>query len=124
MQEVVRGDANPPPPVLTSEHYVFLGDVDLPAERYTSRDFFEREMERIWPRTWQWACREEHIPEPGDSYVYEVGPFSILIVRQRDGSIRAFVNSCLHRGTKLRPCEGEGAFERSALSFASWKTAS
>jgi len=120
VQEIVRGDAHPAPPVLTSEHYEFLGDADIPVRRYTSQDFFEREMKLIWPRTWQWACREEHIPEAGDYYVYEVGPFSIIVVRQKDESIRAFVNSCLHRGTKLRPCEGDGHASELRCPYHGW----
>ena len=38
----------------------------------------------MWPKTWQWACREEHIPEPGDYYVYDVGHLSAIIIRDSD----------------------------------------
>ncbi|WP_380878516.1 hypothetical protein ACFB49_17240 [Sphingomonas sp. DBB INV C78] len=120
VQEIIRSDAKPAPAVLTHEHYEFLGDADIPVARYTSAIFFEREMELIWPKTWQWACRDEHIPEAGDYYVYEVGPFSIIVVRQRDESVKAFVNSCLHRGTKLRPCEGEGHARELRCPYHGW----
>jgi hypothetical protein len=74
VQEVIRtdGDTDRQPGSYKLDAYKFLGDQDIPFERYTSPEFFNREMERMWPRTWQWACREEHIPNPGDYYVYDV----------------------------------------------------
>ena len=47
------------------------------------------EHDHVWSRTWQWACREEHIPESGDYYVYDVGDRSAVIVRGPDGDIKA-----------------------------------
>lgn len=47
------------------------------------------------------ACREEQITQPGDCVVYEVVGQSLLIVRTESGSIKAYFNSCLHRGRKL-----------------------
>ncbi|WP_159983655.1 MULTISPECIES: Rieske 2Fe-2S domain-containing protein [unclassified Novosphingobium] len=120
VQEIVGADANPPPSILTTQSYEFLGDSDIPVARYTDPEFFSREMEHIWCKTWQWACREEHIPEAGDNYVYEVGPYSIIVVRQRDETIKAFVNSCLHRGTKLRPTEGEGHSNDLRCPYHGW----
>lgn len=120
VQDLIASDAVPAPEVLRHENYTFLGDADIPAERYVSQAFFDHEMEKVWPRTWQWACREEHIPEAGDHYVYEVGPFSVIIMRQHDGGVKAFVNSCLHRGTKLRPCEGEGSSTNLRCPYHGW----
>jgi phenylpropionate dioxygenase-like ring-hydroxylating dioxygenase large terminal subunit len=45
-------------------------------------------------------CRPH--PRAGDYYVYDVGPHSALIVRTTDGSIKAYYNACMHRGTQLR----------------------
>ena len=62
-QELIRNDAVPPPAPLTWENP--LADVPLtgvPVSRYTSQSFHELEMERLWPRVWQMACREEEIP--------------------------------------------------------------
>lgn len=119
VQEIIRGDAKPAPAVLAHEHYEFLGDEDIPYERYISHDFFRLEMERLWPRVWQWACREEHIPEVGDYYVYEVGPYSIIVVHAADG-IKAYYNSCLHRGTKLRASEGDGHASELRCPYHGW----
>jgi phenylpropionate dioxygenase-like ring-hydroxylating dioxygenase large terminal subunit len=52
------------------------------------------------------ACREEQIPTPGDSLVYDAPGLSLIVVRSGAGEIRAFHNSCLHRGTQLRTQPG------------------
>ena len=69
------------------------------------------EVEKLWSRVWQWACLEDDIPNAGDYYVYDIAQLSFLIVRMNDGSIKAYRNSCLHRGRKLRTCEGSGREE-------------
>jgi len=93
------GDAVPPP--LREQAYEFLGDEDESLERYTSEAVYRREVERVWARTWQWACREEHVPEPGDYTVYDVADFSVIVMRGQDRQLRAFVNSCPHRGMQF-----------------------
>ena len=84
------------------------GMVIVPGARYTSREFFDLEMERLWPRVWQIACREEEIPDPGDFLEYTIGDQSILVVRQDADTITAFYNACTHRGTRL--AAGTGTF--------------
>ena len=118
-QEIVHRDGRPVPPVLEQESGQFLGDEDIPFERYTSRAFYDLEMERMWPRVWQWACREEHIPEVGDYYVYDIGHHSIIVVRSNDG-IKAYHNSCLHRGTKLRSSGTDGHASELRCPFHGW----
>ena len=80
----------------------------IPKERYISRDFVDLEMERLWPRVWQVACREEEVPRPGDYVEYTIGDQSVLVMRALDGSIGAYYNACLHRGTRL--AAGVGTF--------------
>jgi phenylpropionate dioxygenase-like ring-hydroxylating dioxygenase large terminal subunit len=107
-REIIQSDGDGAPAVLTSESYEFLGDADISYDRYTSRAFFEREIERLWPRTWQWACREEHVPRVGDYVVYDVGPYSFIVVRTAPGEIKAFVNSCPHRGMQWKAPASQG----------------
>src|SRR5262245_19399876 len=80
----------------------------VPKERYTSREFFDLDMERLWPRVWQMACREEEIPRVGDFLEYVIGDQSVLIVRSAPGVLKAFFNTCPHRGTRL--AAGVGSF--------------
>lgn len=83
------------------------GLVRIPAHRYTSAEFADLELRRLWPRTWQLACCVDHVAAPGDWFEYRVGPFSVLIVRDGDGTLRAFQNACRHRGNSL--CGGSGS---------------
>jgi phenylpropionate dioxygenase-like ring-hydroxylating dioxygenase large terminal subunit len=92
----------------------------IPKERYTSRAFAELEWERLWPRVWLLAGRASDAPEPGDYLTFELGRESVLVVRQRDGSLAACHNVCMHRGNRLRP-PGRGHAERFACSFHGWQ---
>ncbi|MGZ6962832.1 MAG: aromatic ring-hydroxylating oxygenase subunit alpha [Acidimicrobiia bacterium] len=83
-------------------------DGRIPKARYTSPEFARLELDRLWSRVWQVACREEELPEPGDFLEYQIGDQSILVVRGDDGTIAAFHNACLHRGTRL--ASGTGCF--------------
>jgi phenylpropionate dioxygenase-like ring-hydroxylating dioxygenase large terminal subunit len=120
VQDMLAKDSRPVPGYLTDQHYAFLGDEDIPTSRYTSPEFFQRELEKVWPRTWQWACREEDIPETGDYVVYDFGPYSVLVVRQEDGSIRAHRNACTHRGTKLKPSFSDGSAPQISCPYHGW----
>jgi len=73
----------------------------LHGERYTSPAFFEREWESMWTKVWLLLGRENAMSAPGSYQVEEVGPESIIMVRQDDGTIRAFYNVCQHRGSRL-----------------------
>lgn len=119
-QALVHNDGRPVPAVFELESPAFLGDEDIDFDRYTDRAFFDREMDLMWTRTWQWACREEHIPQAGDYYVYEVGPHSALIVRDDDMSVRGYINSCLHRGTKFRQGGTSGHTDEIRCPFHGW----
>ena len=90
----------------------------VPVERYTSREFHDLEVERVWKKVWQVACRVEDILDAGQYVKYDIADVSVLVVRQRDGSIRAHRNICLHRGRTLKEQDGI------ADSFSARSTAS
>jgi phenylpropionate dioxygenase-like ring-hydroxylating dioxygenase large terminal subunit len=94
------------PSILRQQSPAFLGTDLVPYERYTSPDFFRLEVERMWPHVWQMACNEAHIPNVGDSVLYEIVDQSLIVVRTEPDRIRAFHNVCLHRGRRLRDCDG------------------
>jgi phenylpropionate dioxygenase-like ring-hydroxylating dioxygenase large terminal subunit len=83
----------------------------VPAARYTSAEWAEREHARLWPAVWQVACTADHVARPGDCFEYRVGTLSVLIVRADDGALRAFQNVCRHRGNTLRAGTGCGVTE-------------
>lgn len=120
-QEVLDQDALPAPAFMRSEAPRDLGVAPVSALRYTSQAFFDREVRAVWHRTWQFACLEAQLPEPGDTRIYEVAGRSAIIVRQRDGSLKAMQNVCLHRGRKLVTRNGCHSQFRCPYHGFAWK---
>ena len=93
----------------------------LPGSYYLSPQIFEQEKERIFFREWFRVGREEQVPNPGDYLVVDVAGESVLIVRGRTGTLRAFYNVCRHRGSRLvlddTPAPQEGAAPASGGCF-------
>lgn len=101
------------------------GNADVPTgtiarERYFSPDFAALENARLWPRTWQMACRLEDIPEVGDYVLYEIADISLIVVRSAADRVQAFFNACLHRGRALRDCGGSASEFRCPFHGFTW----
>ncbi|MDG2114250.1 MAG: Rieske 2Fe-2S domain-containing protein, partial [Actinomycetota bacterium] len=77
---------------------------DISVDRYFSQAWHDEEVDRVWRRVWQMACHADEIRDVGQHVVYEIGDESLIVVRTGDApdDVRAYVNSCLHRGTQLR----------------------
>lgn len=73
----------------------------------------------MWTKVWLLLGRESEMPEPGDWQREDVGPESILMVRQDDKSIKAFYNVCQHRGNRL-VSEEKGNVSRFVCKYHSW----
>ena len=71
------------------------------ARAYTATDIFELEMERIFSRAWIFVGHDSQIPEPGNFRRTRIGTDEVLLVRQKDHSLKVLYNSCAHRGTQL-----------------------
>lgn len=97
-----------------------LGEEGVPVTHYFDQGHFDKEVRHVWLKVWQWACREEDIPEAGDVFVYENVGKSIVVARQKDGSIKAFYNTCLHRGRKLVDNSGNQPVFRCKYHGMSW----
>jgi len=98
-----------------------LGPDSLPRGRYVDREFLELEHERLFPRIWQMACREEEVPAVGSFLEYAIGDQSFLVVRVAADEIRAFYNACIHRGTRLG--KGSGRVKEFRCPFHGWRYA-
>ena len=116
--EYLSQDSKKVPDFMVEENFEYLGSEDIDTSRYISREFFEKEKECMWTRVWQFACRVEDIPEVGDSLVYDILDWSFLIVRSDENTIKAFYNSCLHRGRRIKTERGFGTMEKA--SFGHW----
>ena len=118
---LAENDSRALPSFLTEDSYQYLGSGPIPPERYTSSDYFRLELEKMWPNVWQFAAREEEMPSPGDIVLYENAGRSYLLIRQDDGSIRAFHNVCLHRGRKIKTQSGYAEELRCPFHGFTWK---
>jgi nitrite reductase/ring-hydroxylating ferredoxin subunit len=74
---------------------------DIPAGRYIDADFFALERSAVWQRTWLYAAHFDQLPTAGSFLVWSHGSAPILLMRGDDGEIRAFYNTCRHRGAPL-----------------------
>ena len=119
-QEIIARDKVAAPEWARSESYEYLGSEDISKDRYIDPGFAKTEFERLWTRTWQMACREEHIPEVGDYHVYDIGTRSFIVTRVAENEIKAYYNACLHRGTKLKPSGTEGSARDLKCPFHGW----
>lgn len=92
----------------------------IPRSDYVDPRVHELEKERLWPRVWQIACREEEIPNVGDYVVYDIVEDSIVIVRSAPDRISAFFNVCPHRGRRLRD-DACGTLSAFRCSYHAWR---
>ncbi|MCB1575229.1 MAG: Rieske 2Fe-2S domain-containing protein, partial [Xanthomonadales bacterium] len=94
----------------TAEPFVDLEHAHaLPARYYFGEAMLEREHEAVFARSWQLVAHREQLVEPGDHVVEMIGKVPILVVRGKDGVLRAFPNVCRHRAGPLALCNGKGA---------------
>ena len=91
-----------PPEGSWTEHYD-LGTEPLSYEDSISPEYFEREREAIFKRSWLNVGRVEQLPRVGSYFTKEIAAAeaSVIVVRDKQGDVRAFHNICRHRGNKL-----------------------
>ena len=90
----------------------------LPAGWYADEAVWALERERIFGRTWQYAGRTEQVREPRSFFVSQAGPVPVVVVRDREGTLRGFVNVCRHRGHPV--VSGEGCRETLQCPYHAW----
>jgi phenylpropionate dioxygenase-like ring-hydroxylating dioxygenase large terminal subunit len=90
----------------------------LPAEWYSDPAIFRLERQRIFRRSWQWAGHLHELPEPGSFLTCRAGDIPVVLVRDRAGDLRAFVNVCRHRGHLV--VQGSGRRETLQCPYHAW----
>ena len=87
----------------------YRGAGPLPRAFYTSPEVFKADMDRVWRRHWLYAGHACQIPQPGDWMTWAIGFDSVILARGKDGELRAFHNTCRHRGARVcREEQGHG----------------
>jgi phenylpropionate dioxygenase-like ring-hydroxylating dioxygenase large terminal subunit len=90
----------------------------LPAACYTSEAFYRREVEGIFRKVWNFIGRAERVADPGDYFAFEFAGIPVVVVRGKDRRVRAFANSCRHRGAKVM--SGEGNCPAMCCPYHAW----
>ena len=91
----------------------------LPRDLYVSEEAYRFDTEVMLKSVWLYAGTVAHAKNPGDWFIFEMAHNQVIIVRGRDGEIRAFYNSCRHRGARL--CEAHsGSSPRLICPYHSW----
>jgi choline monooxygenase len=90
----------------------------LPPECYTSEAFFKREIDAIFMKVWNFIGRVDYVPNPGDYYTVDFAGVPLVIVRDDNRQVRAFVNSCRHRGAKV--VTGKGTAKALKCGYHGW----
>ena len=73
----------------------------LPGRYYYEPAVYAQEQERIFSKMWVYACRADALPEPDSYQVVTLAGESIIIVRDKNSGLQAFLNVCRHRGARL-----------------------
>lgn len=118
LAEILARDRQPVPPVLQPSGDPVPVDGLIPFERYTDPKYVDLEVEHLWKKHWQIACREEDIPNVGDRLTYDVVDLSYIIVRSAPDEIKAYHNFCPHRGRRL--CDHAENLENFRCPFHAW----
>jgi Rieske 2Fe-2S family protein len=91
----------------------------LPRDFYCSPEDYQVDLAMIWYQDWLFVGHDCEVPNAGDYFTFQVGEAPVMVVRDRDGTLRAFHNSCRHRGSRI--CSAEhGSSKRLICPYHQW----
>ncbi len=93
---------------------------NLTRAEYCSPDIYEKELEKIFHRQWLLVGHVSLAAAPGDYYVKQVGPESMIIARDKQGQLRAYFNVCRHRGYRLMSDHAKGCTDGFVCPYHHW----
>jgi phenylpropionate dioxygenase-like ring-hydroxylating dioxygenase large terminal subunit len=123
MTAISRPQWGEPADPLAAHHFAevrkpLLEAQTLPPFAYTSPRFYAREVETIFAAAWNFIGRADRLDEPGAYFTFDFAGVPIAVVKGKDGRIRAFANTCRHRGARL--LSGEGKASAILCPYHSW----
>ena len=101
--------------LLQSRHDGF----SLPQPFYTDPGFFQLDMELIWRKEWLFIGHDCELDRPGSFFTAQIGDFPVVVVRDLKGAIRAFHNTCRHRGSRVCTAD-KGTAVRLVCPYHQW----
>jgi choline monooxygenase len=113
----------PPTDLFDPAHYAatrrpLLEAETLPPWCYTSETFYRREVDRIFRKVWNFVGHVSQVANPGDYFALTFAGVPVIILRDLSGTLRAFANTCRHRGSAL--LEGSGNCRAIVCPYHSW----
>ena len=87
----------------------------LPFNWYFKETHFKKELKKIWSHEWIYACHENNIKKPLSYVTLQIAQFNIIILREKGGQIRSYINTCNHRGSTLCK-ETEGTLKTALIT--------
>lgn len=90
----------------------------LPAHCYSSPDWYQDEIDKIFMKEWICVGRESQVQRKGDYFTIEIGREPLVIARDHKGALRAFLNVCRHRASKI--VEGRGNARTFVCKYHCW----
>jgi phenylpropionate dioxygenase-like ring-hydroxylating dioxygenase large terminal subunit len=91
----------------------------LPPTAYFAADWYEREQERLFKASWQFACLAEQVEKPGSRFALKIGGEPVVIVNQK-GTVSALGNVCAHRHSQIVP-DGASRDSRFRCQIHGWE---
>ena len=94
-------------------------DTALQRDFYCSQEDYQIDLDMIWYRDWLFIGHDCEVPNPGNYLTVQIGDYPVVVVRDREGALRAFHNSCRHRGSRI--CSAErGTAARLVCPYHQW----
>ncbi|MFJ3667334.1 SRPBCC family protein [Streptomyces sp. NPDC090106] len=92
--------------------------MSLRSEAYVDPKWLDAELRSVFARTWQWVCHVEKVERPGSYVAATVAGMPVVVVRDREGDLRAFYNVCKHRAHEL--LSGSGTTRNIVCPYHAW----
>ena len=90
----------------------------LPPAAYHDPAFYQREIDKLFMKEWNFIGHEGQVPKPGSYFTIDFAGVPVIVARSADGAVQAFANACRHRG--LRLVSGEGEARNFVCPYHSW----
>jgi len=118
-QAVLNNEADHLAITPSDENGVWKPGFGLPGKYYFDDHQFQEDLDRIFYSNWLYAAHGSQIPNPGDYITIAIGRDSIILVRDKSGSVKAHFNTCRHRGS-LICLETSGHVTKLVCSYHQW----